>query len=250
MRNCSDERVKKLYRLVYQREPTARQLKRSLEFVGTEKSEAPPEEKAETSIWGYGYGEIDETAGRVKRFEPLPHFTGEAWQGGKSWPDEKLGWAQLTAAGGHAGNDAQHVVIRRWVAPVDGTVAIEGSIKHEHAEGDGVRAFMASSRKGLLGKWVLHNQAADGKVESLEVKAGDTVDFVVSIHQSLNNNDFVWSPTIRLIGPAAVPTGKRAKNWSATKDFAGPPGEPQKPLDAWEQYAQVLLLSNEFVFVD
>ena len=49
-RNSSEERVKKLYRLVYQREPTARQLKRSLEFVGTETSEAPPEQKAVTSI--------------------------------------------------------------------------------------------------------------------------------------------------------------------------------------------------------
>ena len=50
---------------------------------------------------------FDEAAKQVKSFEPLPHFTGEAWQGGKNWPDEKLGWAQLTAMGGHAGNDRQ-----------------------------------------------------------------------------------------------------------------------------------------------
>src|SRR5207245_3454929 len=100
-----------------------------------------------------------------------------------------------------------------------------------------------------LGHWVLHNKAADAKVESLEVKVGDTVDFVVSIHRSLNSNDFGWSPTIRTIGPGAPPGANgRAKKWSATKDFAGPPAEPQKPLDPWEQYAQVLLLSNEFLF--
>jgi len=33
------------------------------------------------------------------------YYTGEAWQGGPDWPDAKLGWVQLTAEGGHTGND-------------------------------------------------------------------------------------------------------------------------------------------------
>ena len=35
--------------------------------------------------------------------------------------------------------------------------------------------------------------------------------------------------------------------WSAAADFRGPAAQP---LTAWEQYAQVLLLTNEFSFVD
>ena len=58
-------------------------------------------------------------AQRVASFEPLPHFTGAAWQGGAAWPDGKLGWVQLTAAGGHPGNDLAHAAIRRWTAPRD-----------------------------------------------------------------------------------------------------------------------------------
>jgi hypothetical protein len=37
--------------------------------------------------------------------------------------------------------------------------------------------------------------------------------------------------------------------WSAAGEFAGPVGR-QRPLSAWEKYAQVLLLSNELAFVD
>ncbi len=252
-RKMSEERIKRFYRLVYQREPTAQQVQSALRFIEAAASTGLEEEATRKipSTWKYGYGEFDEAAQQVKRFESMPHFTGEAWQGGKSWPDEKLGWAQLTAAGGHAGNDMQHAVIRRWVAPVDGAVTIEGVIKHEHKEGDGIRAYMVSGQKGLLGNWVLHNQSAEVKVESLEVKPGDTIDFIVSIHQSLNNNDFRWAPIIRMTGPKAIRDANGyAREWRANKEFGGPPGEDRKPLTPWEQYAQVLLLGNEFVFVD
>ncbi len=40
------------------------------------------------------------------------------------------------------------------------------------------------------------------------------------------------------------------KEISTRFDFKGPPPIAPEPLDAWEQYAQVLLMSNEFVFVD
>jgi hypothetical protein len=37
--------------------------------------------------------------------------------------------------------------------------------------------------------------------------------------------------------------------WSAQADYDGPQ-KSSEPLNAWEKYAQVLLLSNEFMFVD
>jgi len=247
----AEERIKHLHRLVYQREPAARQLKRALEFVTLASAEKQDDQGKPASAWSYGYGELEERTNRVKMFQPLPFFNGDAWQGGKTWPDEKLGWAQLTATGGHAGNDRSHVVIRRWTAPIDGAVAAEGLVKHQHPEGDGIRAFIISSRQGLLGHWVLHNQSGEAKVDSVEVKKGDTIDFVVSINESLNSNDFMWSPLIRMTGPDAVRDANGyARQWSATREFSGPPGEEPKPLTPWEQYAQVLLLSNEFLFVD
>jgi hypothetical protein len=40
-----------------------------------------------------------------------------------------------------------------------------------------------------------------------------------------------------------------AAEWNAKQDFSGPKEIPS-PLNAWEKYAQVLLMSNELAFVD
>ena len=71
----------------------------------------------------------------------------------------------------------------------------------------------------------------------MEVKKGDTIDFVCDLRSNLNSDDFEWAPVIR----------GGDQEWHAGKEFAGPPPEP---LTRWEQYAQALLLSNEFAFVD
>jgi hypothetical protein len=244
-----ENRIIQLYQVIYQRNPTPRQLEQGLTFLKSSPLEESSDIKRESRVWSYGYGEFDQASTQVKGFTPLPHFTGDAWQGGKAWPDEKLGWAQLTASGGHAGNDRQHAVTRRWTAPSNGTFAIEATLKHEHAEGHGVDCYIVSSRKGPLGSWTVHNKRVETNIESVELKEGDTIDFVTSIHESLNNNDFIWSPVIRMV-QAPIKTKSSRQQWNAAKEFGGPPGELQKPLTPWEQYAQVLLLSNEFLFVD
>ena len=38
-------------------------------------------------------------------------------------------------------------------------------------------------------------------------------------------------------------------SWQASSEFLGSTYKP-KPLNAWEKYVQVLLLSNEIAFVD
>ena len=66
-----------------------------------------------------------------------------------------------------------------------------------------------------------------------------------------DSDSFSWAPRIQLASPqpdsdayAALP-----KTWDAKEDFSGPK-EEFKPLNAWEKVAQVLLLSNEMMFVD
>ena len=62
---------------------------------------------------------------------------------------------------------------------------------------------------------------------------------MVDIGGTLNADQFLWAPVITTEG----------KKWDAKAEFNGPTPPPQL-LTAWEQYAQVLLLSNEFLFVD
>ena len=235
------ERVRRLYHFLFQREPSTAELDAAIAFVQPDAS-GPRPRGEKPNPWRYGYGEFDEGAGRVKTFTPLPHFSGTAWQGGERFPDEKLGWAQLTATGGHPGNDRRHAVTRRWVVPEDGRYAITSTLIHQPAEGDGIRAFISHSREGLLRSIALHTSTAELNIEDLSMRAGETLDFTVDIRDGLNSDQFLWSPRI-----AAVGKEDSGGENDAQKDFAGPASET---LTLWEQLAQTLMLTNEFVFVD
>ncbi|PYK96223.1 MAG: hypothetical protein DME19_20400 [Verrucomicrobia bacterium] len=246
---CSnpDERIRRLYKATYQREPDRMELNLSLRFVETEARQIA--EPSGAPAWQYGYGDFDETAKRVKEFHPLPHFTGSTWQGGEKLPDEKTGWVLLNATGGHPGNDRQHAAIRRWTAPRDGTITVNAALKHESENGDGVHGRIVSSRLGVVGEWTVHHDKQQTTVEQLEVKQADTIDFVVDCRGGPDSDSYSWAPTIKWSASDPGGTAALTNSWDAKEDFGGPKSLP-KPLDAWERFAQVLLLSNEAMFVD
>ena len=240
--------VQSLYRRVLQREPAANEIAAALEFL-----EAPETERelvrSEILAWKYGYGELNEATGAVS-FHALPSFTGVAWQGGAQWPDTALGWVQLTADGDHAGNDLQHAAIRRWTAPSKATVAVTSEVKHEVAHGDGVRCWIAVSRRGVLKSSVVHNAQMTLNVDSIEVEAGDTIDLITDFNADLNNDQFHWSARIREVSSphlVAANAGAASTPWNSQRDFGG---EMPNPLNRRQQLAQVLLMSNELMFVD
>jgi hypothetical protein len=248
-------RIQKLYQLLFQRQPTSDQLRAGLQFIDNASKEPPPPPppKPKPSDWQYGYGLFDETTSRIKDFHQLPHFTGDSWQGGPQWPDATLGWVRITADGGHAGNDFAHAAIRRWIAPRDCTISITGTVEHDVKEGNGIRARIVSSRSGELASYSLLSQSASTKFEPIDVKKGDTIDFMVDFKADLNSDQFKWAPIIKAAEKpqkADAPKDQLVMDWNAKKDFSGPPPAPPTPLDAWGEYAQVLLLSNEFIFVD
>ena len=233
-----EERVQQMFRAVHQRNATSQQIAAALTLVEAKETDPEVALAATAAEWQYGFAAYDETAQRSKGFTKLPHFTGSAWQGGGNWPDAKLGWVQLTADGGHAGNDLEHAAVRRWTAPRDMTVKVESTLKHETAAGDGVRGRLINSRSGLVYEAKVHNSAADFKAESLDLKAGDTLDFAVDIGGTLNSDQFIWEVRIT----AGEPTV-----WNSRTDFGGP---RTTQLDPWEQLAQVLFSTNEFLFID
>ncbi len=234
------EQVRQIYQRTYQREPSSEQLAAAMQLLKDDSEEIEPPLPT-TKEWSYGYGIYDEAAQRVPGFTPLPHFTGAAWQGGPAFPDGPLGWVQLTAAGGHPGNDRQHAVIRRWTAPAAMTIRVTSELVHEHDPGDGVRAFIVSSRAGLLQSGKAHKLTVPMNVDSLTVEAGETIDFVVDIGDVLNTDQYFWRCQLTPNEPAA------AKVWNSENDF---PRNTIQELTPLEQLAQVLLCSNEFMFVD
>ncbi len=221
-----EQRIQRLYRAVYGRAATAREVTLGLAFLGLPTHEP----LAQLPAWQYGFG---------ASFTPLPHYTGSAWQGGPKLPDPKAGWCMLNAQGGHAGADP---LVRRWTAPRDGVVAISGTLVHKEKAGDGVRARIVSSAHGELASWTACRLEAETKLSGLDVKRGQTIDFVIESRADANSDAFAWAPTVKMAAPD--------EEWSALAGFGGPAEKLPEPLAPWEKYAQVLLEANEFTFVD
>ncbi len=240
-----EDRVRELYSLAFQRRPSPDEVELAKSYVA---EQTALKDVSNEPVWQYGYGEIDEATKKVKNFTKLPHFTGSSWQGGEKFPHEKFAYLRLTADGGHAGNAPLHTAIRRWVAPQTGTIEIQGTLEHKNKQGNGLLGMVISSTKGLLKEGVAQNGKADLAVTKLDVRAGDIIDFVADSRKDTNSDSFNWIPkVIYTTGVNGGPVyGK--KEWSAKADF----GEEKAPnrLDAWEKYAQIVLLSNELVFVD
>ncbi len=259
--NASDEsgRIKAVYRRLFGRAPQTDEIALSLAFLH---QPTPPAPAPAVSAWQYGWGTWDALSGRVTRFTPFGHFSKQRqWQASATFPDPKLQFLSLNARGGHPGWDMDHAVIRRWTAPADGVVAVEGELEHPAPQGDGVRAHVISSRSGQAGQWTVAHGKTATNVAQIAVKRGDTLDFVLDCGKD-NNQDsdsFAWTPRLRVVTPngarliANVPAPELldpGQTWDANTDFSGPKPPPPPPLTQWERYVQTLLMSNEFNFVD
>ncbi len=244
------ERVRQLFRRILSRDPTDEDLALALAFV--ESGEKPPVSKPkriEPTTWRYGYGPFDVGTQRLASFTPFPYFDGSRWQAGERYPSPgPLQWLRLDRAGGHAGPDAAHAAARRWIAPKDGVVSIDGELGHVDEEcGDGVLGVILSSRDGAIGSFVAHLGRVPTKREGVRVRAGDTLDFIVDRRQNHFCDEFRWAPIVTL-----VPANGETRRYDAAENFAGPPGRASAESrgSVWSDLAQVLLQSNEFLFVD
>ncbi len=242
---AAEPRVRRLFQHVYGREPSGEEMAGSLRFVEArprpvEKTAADPA----TKTWSYGYGRFDETRGRIADFHVLPHFDGKAWGGGSSWPDGALGWLRLTDVGGHAGHDANHAAVRRWTSPVAGSIDLSGTIAQIEKCGDGLRAWVSSSRQGVLASWRIEfGKDQPAELAAVEVEAGELLDFVIDCGEANNFqcDGFRWAPRLQ--------RSSGAEGWDATRNFGGVVTQAEE-LDSWERFAQALLISNEAMFLD
>jgi hypothetical protein len=238
------ERIAHLYRCALGRTPTTDELAEATAFIASGEAADEAARIAALPRWQYGWGVYDPMSDRVE-FHRFPHFAANSWQGGEALPDPQLGWAMLSVEGGHPG-DATHQVIRRWTAPASGTLRIEGELNHPSPHGNGVLASIISSTRGRLNEWTAAHASTPTLVESTEVAAGETVDFIVDGQGDNSYDTFIWRTTLRL---------QRSDNnapdtWKSQDGIDGPKPPSPSPMDRWAQLAQILLMSNEFAFID
>jgi hypothetical protein len=115
-------------------------------------------------------------------------------------------------------------------------------LSHTPQQGDGVRGRVVSSRSGVVGAWDAHHAEVATAPAQIAVEAGDTVDFVTDCRSTIDFDQFDWTVTMRLTSSDGGP-----QVWDSVSGFHGP---VHLPLSRWEQFAQVLFMSNEFMFVD
>jgi len=224
-------RVDRIYKILLARKPTETETNLGLEYVHRKSTST-------TSHWSFGYGSVDDTKKRVLSFAKFPHWTGERWQGGARLPDGKLGWLFMTADGGHPASSYDRCCIRRWRSPFDGVVTVSGEFSHEVDMGNGVRGRIVSSRKGVVGEWKVHNSKLATKVASLEVKRGDTIDWVVDFQDNIVHDEHFWKVMVTRTD------GSEAKKFDSIAEFYG------GKSDLWSNYVHALLMTNEFLFIE
>lgn len=186
--------------------------------------------------WRYGSGRVDDKAGVIHDFVDLPHYTGTAWQGGKTTPDAEFGWTILNASGGHPGNP-EHPAIRRWTAPADGELSIAGTLQHTSENGDGVRSRVFSSN-GLRGSWQCKNRSLETPITAFSVQAGESIDFVTDCLAHETSDSFNWPLKLTF-----TPTDAKPRIHDSVASFHGPESDP-KLLPAQINAAWEIVLSR------
>ena len=134
------------------------------------------------------------------------------------------------------------------MSPLKGEVDISGSLSHGLSDAgrrfnysNGIRGWIVSSRTGVLASWTLRGMKAETSLSGVGVEKGEVLDFVVDSRDDDESDRFTWAPVIEELSE------EHPRRWSAEDDFRGPHAEP---LDPWAQYAQILLQTNEFAFID
>jgi mono/diheme cytochrome c family protein len=240
-------RIEELYRRVFQRQPTDKEMQRAHDYLA-----AYPKNDLvhpESQDWQYGYGTFDAAAKQTTKFASLTAFDGKAFKGTLKTADGKPGEVKVDAMGGDSGLTSSMSSIRRWIAPLDGEINITAELTHTDAKTEGVIARIISSRSGELGEWKAKAQSLCTDLAKVSVKKGDTLDFIVSSQTDKDAGPYQWSPSITMPTADMPAMPGMAKRWDARVDFANP-NAPAKPLTAWEELCQAILLSPEFAVME
>ena len=263
--NIKDDRSRiiTLYNTIYQRDPKPIELKLGQRFLQGQAGDV------HTWYNGFGQWNMYDPTNKFYRinFCQFPYPNVKVRRGNMP----SFGPLELTGFGGHPGAHPNSAVIRRWVATRDATVKISGQLEHrldtkadtaykrlnpeakrwyDNNAWDGVtgiivwsRAIRGSSRLGKeLWRSDVRRGRRDAKYGDINVKRGDTIDFIVTCNKrvkqkTLNSiaaifnlknpqqDNFTWAPAVNI-----------------NKEIAAP--------QTWRKYVQVLLLSNELAYVD
>jgi hypothetical protein len=233
--------INAIFRRMLGRIPTTAERAAAFQFLTTPVS---TEGLKRASPWTYVMLPIDESD--KPSFIEFPFWTGQAYQVGPDFPDPKYGFARLTNTGGHPGN-TRYEVVRRFNVAASGEAKVTGLLKHARENGDGVVARIVLRRSDgsfeqIEKTWKAFNSEQETNTKSFGVKAGDIIDCIVGCGKTPTADAYIWTVDISIEFD-----GESFTTWSSRDGFKPP---PPPMLDGWEQLAQALMLTNEFIYID
>ena len=240
-----------LYRRVLLRNPKPDEVELAQRFL----NDAQAMQEAPAFLWQYGAGKpIRDATGKIGGFEfhRFTTFNGSKnrqwWGMSSQMPDPKWSYVHWSNSGGHPGRE--HAAVLRWVSPFDGVIRITGELDRDSPQGNGVRGIIATNRQGVVKDVLVPVKSKlPVAIGRLEVRKGEIVDFAVDCEGDTNSDGFQWRPGIHRLDANGVATLLTQSDKDFNDASHWPPNRP-RPQSALAQLAQVLLMSNEFQFVD
>ena len=128
-------------------------------------------------------------------------------------------------------NDAYHVNIYR-----------AGEIESQHL----VDIALCDAKGEIIYESTQFHSSQTHGPHTVRLQAGETIDFVATSGMTSSFDSFGWTARLR-----STSTQGNSTDRDTETHFSGP-FTPEKtlPLDRLEQLSQILILSNEFAFVD
>jgi len=228
------------------REPTLHELTAATNFLQTSPRDPTPITDAR-SVWSYGTAKMPPAGhGKPFDFSPLKHYRDGRWQAGQKFPTTPpFGHAYLGKSGGHTTNDSNLAVVRRYTAPRAETITLQGKTSHNSNKGDGVIFQIHANGKTIYQSTQLNSKQTHGP-DTINLQAGDTLDFIATPGSTSSFDSFEWTAKI-----LTMPVEGQGSERDTLSHFSGPFTKDKiQALDRLEQLAQILILSNEFAFID
>ena len=85
--------------------------------------------------------------------------------------------------------------------------------------------------------WTVHRSKSETNVAMVDVKKGDTIDFVSDYNSEISYDQHKWSITIETLDDQRT-------TWNSVKQFRG------QENSEWVTFAHAILMTNEFLFID
>lgn len=237
-----EERIKTLYRICFQRDPSDLEIKIGIRYMENAMKEDMSDVKKEYN-WKYGYRAVGPNRTLSKFFE-FQSFEKDVYSSTNAF----FKGVEMTKNGGSLSSNQGIYGVRQWISPRNGSISINGSVGMKaNAKAKDQTANLVLYKNGTPIKTIVVAAGPEiSFLQTIDVGVNDKIEFSM-VNTSLNNKDYTLVIKILEVRDENSLT---PISWASNTDFRGPIKTSDRELNSWERYTHILILSNEMVFVN